>query len=156
MTADDRTHSTTLSDAAVRRVLARAAELDAAQAGRLTVRELREAAAEAGLSPEALSAALAEQRADEARGTGTKQEVPPWWVRLPMTGVPDRRAARAYYWLQVALLLGWPLLLLTAESKPAALKLVTIVGGAALLAVGIVNTSSAIRWLDRHGWDRLK
>ena len=155
MTADERIESTTLSDAAVRRVLARAAELDAARAGQLTVRELRDAATEAGLSAEALSAALDELRADQVRGTGTTREAPPWWVRLPMTGVPDRRAAKIFYWIQVALLLAWPLLLIAGESAPAGLRLGTVIGGAAFLAAGILNTSAAIRWLDRHGWDRL-
>ncbi len=51
-----------LSDAAAKRLLTRASELDATGAA---VTDLRAAAAEAGISPQAFDAALAEMRGDE-------------------------------------------------------------------------------------------
>jgi hypothetical protein len=48
---------------AARRLLARASEIDAARGADPSVAELREAAREAGIAPEAFEAALAEHRA---------------------------------------------------------------------------------------------
>jgi hypothetical protein len=53
-------HPDVLPDAATARVLARASELDALRSSGSSVAELRAAAAEAGISPEAFDAALAE------------------------------------------------------------------------------------------------
>lgn len=53
-------------DALTKRVLARASELDALRRAGATVAELRAAATEAGISPEAFDAALAEMRADQS------------------------------------------------------------------------------------------
>jgi hypothetical protein len=55
-----------LSEAAVRRVLERAVEIDALQSARMTPEELREVALEAGISPQAVEQALAEVRQMDA------------------------------------------------------------------------------------------
>ena len=51
-----------LNEDAVRRLLARASELEAAQATQLSIAELREVAKEAGIAPSALEEALVEFR----------------------------------------------------------------------------------------------
>lgn len=67
-----------LSNPVAERVLSRASELDAAlRGGTMAVSELRSAAVEAGISPEAFDAALAEVRdADEAPAPNVTQQPP--------------------------------------------------------------------------------
>jgi hypothetical protein len=73
-----------LSNPVAERVLTRASELDAAlRAGTLAVSELRSAAVEAGISPEAFDAALAEVRESEA---------------APVPNVASRSPARRWRW----------------------------------------------------------
>ena len=77
-----------LSNPVAERVLTRASELDAAlRGGRLAVSELRSAAVEAGISPEAFDAALAEVRGAEN-------------AESPV--VPERDRARRWRWAAVA------------------------------------------------------
>jgi len=79
--------SEVLSNPVAERVLTRASELDAAlRGGTLAVSELRSAAVEAGISPEAFDAALAEVRDAEDAETPNVAERPParrWrWVAI--------------------------------------------------------------------------
>lgn len=55
-----------LSDQVAQRILARAAELDAAQRAEIDVANLRSAAVEAGISPSAFESALAEMQGGES------------------------------------------------------------------------------------------
>src|SRR5947209_553377 len=75
------------------RLTARAAEIDAADADNVSVAELRTAAIEAGIGAEAFDAAVAESRA-QASLTAHR----PWWARLCLAGMVDRRAAVVAYW----------------------------------------------------------
>ena len=135
-------------DARAKRLLARAAELDAARAVGLSSAQLREIAREAGIAPEAFDAALSDPALAEVSAEGHASV--PFWVRLCMFGVPDRSAAMGYYWLFVAGLCACPLLALQGvRSVP-----VVLLGGASL-AFALWSTSRAIRWLDRHGWEQL-
>lgn len=145
-----------LSEEAVERVLARAAELDAGAPGGIPVDELRRAALEAGIGPEAFAAALAEvSNAELLRSRASRSGVSlpatarvPAWVRLCMPGVPDRRTAAGFYRLFTLGLCATPLLALTGSwTRPAA------AAWALFLTVALWTTSAAVRWLDRHGRD---
>ncbi len=64
----DRNHpdeSERLSDEAVRRLLGRASELEAARSSELSLAELRDVAREAGIAPSALEQAIAELRSQQ-------------------------------------------------------------------------------------------
>ena len=129
-----------VSDDEARRLLARAVALDGATRGDVSVAQLRQAALEAGVQPEAFEAALRKQ--------------PPWWVRTCMWGVPDRHAAKGFYWVFVAGLLVTGVGVLNVIPGFA-------IGPAAGLAATVFfgfaswSTSRAIQWLDKHGWDTL-
>jgi hypothetical protein len=129
---------------AAERLLARAAELDAlAESGGVSISHLRRASAEAGIGTEAFDAALAE--VPEAPAAKV-----PLWVRVCMQGVPDRRAALAFYWFFLVGLCATPVAALTGFwARPVA------VVWALFLSFALWSTSAAIRWLDRHGWDLL-
>ena len=133
-----------IPDDEARRLLKRAAELDSAQRGNLSVDQLRQAAREAGIRPDAFDSALASSPATNA----------PWWVRHCLFGVPDRRAAMVYYWVFVAMLFVAPLL--TLDMVPglriSKLKALAILG---FCMFALWSTSQAVRWLDEHGWDKL-
>jgi hypothetical protein len=132
-----------LSESAARRLIARAAELDATGESGVPIAQLRRVAAEAGIGREAFDAALAE-------GPDAPTVDVPLWVRVCMTGVPDRRAALGFYWLFFAGLCAIPVAALTGFwSRP-----VSVVW-AVFLAFALWSTSAAIRWLDQHGWDAL-
>jgi len=120
------------------RVLERAARLDASHRGDVSVAQLREAALESGITPEAFDAAVAKRA--------------PWWVRGCMFGVPDRRAAMGFYWLFVAGLCAVPLLVLKNASAGG---LARTAGIGAFLVFAAWSTSRTVRWLDAHGWNTL-
>jgi hypothetical protein len=65
-----------LNEDAVRRLLARASELEAARVTQLSIAELREVAKEAGIAPSALEEALVEfrNRSQDANTDATKPE----------------------------------------------------------------------------------
>jgi hypothetical protein len=71
-----------LPEAAARRLLERASELEARRGAEMSVAELREAAREAGITPDAFEQALAEYH-------GTDLASP-----VPAPGSPPRRLAR--------------------------------------------------------------
>ena len=162
-----------LPDDVARHLLARAAELDAAQITGLSIPQLREIASEAEIAPAAFESALSEARGLMARQAYAGGAVPtaltrpgaapdsarsavPRWVRLCLFGVPDRRAATGFYWLFVAVLCASPLL---ARSWLAGRGVLSIVASFSLLAFSVFaiwSTSRAIRWLDEHGWDSLR
>ncbi len=127
------------------RVLARAAQLDAASDDVLSVAQLREIATEVGISSPALASALREYRAEEAPI--------PLWVRACLLGVPDRAMALRYYKLLIAGLCLSPVFVLT-RSGPLRGGLGAI-GLACFFLAAIWSTSRAVRWMDRHGWHRL-
>lgn len=138
--------SAPLAPHVVKRVIARAATTDAAHEGTLTISQIQEIALEVGISDAAVREAL-EQHALVSRARA------PFWVRLGMSGVPDRVTAMRFYWFFIAVLCASPLVLLKMSTGPTGLRIFM-----ALAAMGLVaawNTSSAVRWLDRHGWHRL-
>jgi hypothetical protein len=77
-----------LSDAAARRVLARAGELEAARGAGVAAARLREAALEAGISAAAFDVALAEEVSAESGNAATPQRTVAW-------GFASRRRAAA-------------------------------------------------------------
>jgi hypothetical protein len=148
----DLDHSTQdLALSAAERILARAAALDSGRAERMPVQHLREAAAEAGISPDAIAAALREHARDAT--VASDGLTVPAWVRMCTFGVPDRVAALRYYWIFVAGLCASPLLL-RLESTPARSRLFALTA-AAICFGALWSTSRAVRWLDQHGWQRL-
>jgi hypothetical protein len=153
MSRDYNNEKSSLPTEVADRILARAAELDAAPAGALSVARLREIAAEAGISSEALAAALHENATVGSARTTVEEPSVPGWVRLCLFGVPDRVAALRYYWIFVAGLLGSPLLA-TLYSTPITGGVIAA-GFATFCAGALWSTSRAVRWLDRHGWQRL-
>lgn len=130
---------------AAQRVLARAALLDAAPSGALSMSQLNEIAVQVGISKEAMIGALREHEAMNNRAPG--------WVRLCLLGVPDRAAALRYYWIFAAGLCASPLLLLLGTDPVT--RGVLALGFAAFCAGALWSTSRAVRWLDQHGWQRL-
>lgn len=150
MTHPDPSECRMLPAADVGRVLARAAALDAARQGEVSVAQLREAAGEAGISSDALEAALREPPASASA---------PLWVRVCLLGVPDRRAAMVFYWLFVGLMVLTPLAASVVQVWAPSTVAVAVVP--ILLAVALWwffalwSTSRAVRWADDHGWERL-
>jgi hypothetical protein len=136
-----------LPAAGAERVLARAAALDAARQGGTSLARLREVAAEAGIAPGALEAAL----------SGDSAAAAPLWVRVCLFGVPDRATAMGYYRLFVALLVLAPLAAVAvriwAPSRDAAA--VPLLATTLWWLFSLWSTARAVRWADRHGWDRL-
>jgi len=133
------------------RVLARAGELEVRRGDAVPVSRLRESAAAAGIAPDVFEAALAEVVAEQRVASRRV----PWWVRLGMVGVTDRRAAMIYYWFFAVMLLLSPALipLIPARSGGARLVLPLLFAGWAFGSLW--STARVIRWLDRHGWDAL-
>ena len=149
-----------IPSAAVERLLARAAELDAVDASAVSVDELRSAAVDAGIKSQAFDAALRELGRKPALGesglpsTSTSRpgrSAVPAWVRLCLLGVPDRRAAIVFYWVFAVAMCAGLLLPLTEVPLPR----FAAFGLGAFCFFGLWSTSSAVRWLDRHGWDLL-
>lgn len=158
----DPTDEKTVSEANVRRLLARAAELDVSLGAQTSRERLRESAVEAGIGEEAFDAAWRELHggstsvslATHPSSTAallltehSETALAPWWVRTSLWGVPDRKAAIGYYWLFTAV-----------GVLSAAASLTTLspffFGLSGLSLFGIWTTSQAVRWLDKHGWTR--
>jgi hypothetical protein len=142
----------TLPAADAERLLARTAEMDAAGPPELSVDQLREIAAQAGISPDAFDAAVRDLAATPAPARV------PLWVRACLVGVPDRRAAMTYCWSFAAALCSVPLLVVLAASWPAADRVLatpTLLLVAGWSSFALWSTSRAVRWADRHGWDTL-
>jgi hypothetical protein len=153
MSRDYHNEGPSLPTEAADRVLARAAELDAGPAGALSVDRLREIASEAGISSEALAAALHENATVGSARTTVEEPPVPGWVRLCLFGVPDRAAALRYYWIFLAGMFASPLL---TRFYPTPMTGSVIAAGFATFFFGALwSTSRAVRWLDRHGWGRL-
>ena len=134
-----------------RDVLARAAALDAARAEGVSVAHLREAAVEAGIAPAAVDRALS-----EVRGRVDGGDPAPRWVRLALFGVADRRGALVFYWLFVVMSLAMPASLLFLGGP--ATRGQRLLGAAVLGLWTVLSawvTARAIKWADRHGWDRV-
>jgi len=145
MRGDPRYPESALTPKVAERVLARAAEIDAASGEDLSVIQLSDIAMEAGISASAVAGALREYRAEEAPVPG--------WVRLCLIGVPDRAMALRYYGIFLGGLCLSPLLLRFGDS---AVTRGLVAGGvAAFFAGALWSTSRAVRWMDRHGWHRL-
>ena len=145
MSGDYLRNERTLTPAVAQRLLARAAELDAGPTGALSVLQLSEIAAEAGISSVAMADALREH-------SSAKQRVPVW-VRACILGVPDRVTALRFYWIFVIGLCISPLAM--RLNVPPIAGAVLALGFAAFCAGALWSTSRAVGWLDRHGWQHL-
>jgi hypothetical protein len=151
MRADD-PFSGTLSAQDARDALARAAALDVAQRDAVPVSRLREAAVEAGIGVESLDRAVAEVLAHSV-----SRERAPLWVRLGLFGVVDRAGAMVFYWLFVAMSLVMPAYVLFMPGRAGlGQRVVAAVGLAVLTGYSVWSTARAVRWADRHGWDKLR
>jgi hypothetical protein len=151
--SDDRAAEILSGDTAAR-VLARAAELDVAVRQGTSVAQLRAAAQEVGIAPSAFDSALREIVAADAPLAGNNRV--PWWVRVCLIGITDRRAAMVFYWFFALVLILAPLgTALLPGSTPRSIRLLAplLVSGWAFFSLW--STSRAVRWLDRNGWDRL-
>ena len=153
MSSDHHNEIRSLQTEVADRVLARAAELDAALVGALSVDRLREIATEAGISPEALASALHEHTTEASAPLKLEEPRVPGWVRLCLLGVPDRASALRYYWIFVVGLCASPLLL-RLGATPVTSGILTL-SFATFCFGALWSTSRAVRWLDRHGWQRL-
>jgi hypothetical protein len=90
-----------ISEGKAARVLDRAVRLDALRRGTVSVAELREAALEAGISPEAFERALAEVRAGDVGGAMVEGSERPGWMKALYR---NRTLARGGLFLAAALL----------------------------------------------------
>lgn len=149
--SEDR-EAASLSAQAAARLLARAAEFDTSASESTSVTQLRAAAAEAGIAPHAFDAALQSM----TRGTSPREGATvPRWVRICLLGVVDRRVAMVFYWLFATVMMLAPVSAMALRATRG-----TEIGMGVLLLSGwsffsLWSTSRAIRWADRHGWDRL-
>lgn len=140
-----------LSVEAAREALARATVLDAARHESVSLVRLRDAAQEAGIGVDAFDRAVA-----EVIERSRKQERAPLWVRRKLFGVVDRAGAMVFYWLCVLMTIGVPVYLLVAPGRATLVQRLL-----AAIAMGITttymtwSTARAIRWADRHGWDKI-
>ena len=146
-----------LPDGAAERVLARAAELDAASTSGLSVAQLRSVALEAGIGPEAFEAALNAVRG-ELGSVNSAVSLPtavggrvPTWVQLCLFGVPDRRSAMTFYWIFAGGLCAMPVLAISGAQEAS-----TTIAGALFLMFAAWSTSRAVRWVDEHGWNLMQ
>jgi hypothetical protein len=159
VTMSDRADENPIADADVRRLLARAAELDATQGANSSRVRLREAAVEAGIGADAFDAAWRELHNDGAALTvpghaqssgvnpatlAVQSQAMPWWVKTSLWGVPDRKAAIGFYWIFTAV--GLVSAVIAVSGQPRAFAL------SGLSLFSIWTTSQAVRWLDKHGW----
>jgi hypothetical protein len=147
--SDDALNTRSLSDGDVRRLLARAAELDVARSSGVSATELRDIAREAGIAPEVFDEVLSERGIGEP--VGDSDATVPLWVRICMFGVPDRAAAKAFYGLFIVGLCASPLLAWRSTTGARSTALLA----AAFLTFASWSTSRAIRWLDENGWELL-
>lgn len=81
----------------------------------------------------------------------TERSTAPAWVRLCLFGIPDRRTAMTFYWLFVVIAAAFPAL----ELLPPRITGGAAVAGSLFSVFALWSTARAVRWLDRHGWDRL-
>lgn len=140
-----------LSVEAAREVLARATVLDAARHESVSLVRLRDAAQEAGIGVDALDRAVA-----EVIERSRKQERAPIWVRRKLFGVVDRAGAMVFYWLFVLMTMGIPVYLLVAPGRATlAQRLIAAIVMGIITTYMTWSTARAIRWADRHGWDKL-
>jgi hypothetical protein len=140
-----------LSDQVARELLARATVLDAAQRDSVSLARLRDAAQEAGIGVDALDRAVAElvERSEN-------RERAPLWVRRKLFGVVDRAGAMVFYWLFVLMTLGIPVYLLVAPGRATfGQRLISAIAFGIITTYMTWSTARAIRWADRHGWDKL-
>jgi hypothetical protein len=79
----------------------------------------------------------------------------PWWVRVCMTGVPDRRAAMVYYWMFVGALCLSPAMAWGVIPPVVGDGRTSAFAGIAFFSFALWSTSRAVRWLDEHGWSSL-
>jgi hypothetical protein len=143
-----------LPDRTSARILARAAAIDSATSGGPSIAQLKAAAAEAGISSTSFDAALVEFSAHEL---AELERPTPWWVKLCMAGITDRRAAMILYWTFQVMVFVLPAtaLLLLPGSVPAGTRLALSLLGIGFATFAMWSTSRAVRWLDHHGWQRL-
>ena len=137
----------TLTDAQAERFFARASEIDA-RGSTILLDDLRAAALEAGLSPEAVSEAATEV------AFSSQNAVVPRWVSLSLSGIPNR--AGAHFWYQLLCIAG---LVCAATTTLAPQFLSPRIGfAAALWFFGCSSVvSGSIRWMERSkAWDCLR
>lgn len=151
-----------LSEEQVARTFRRAAELDGAAGRSLSREQVRQIAIEAGIGPRSVDIALSELANQPDSESRVLEKVRPGgrapaWVRLCMFGVPDRRIAKAFYWLFLAGLIGIPLLLRlgTPAGGPGFTGSIPLFA-MAFCVFALWSTSRSIHWLDRHGWNTLQ
>ena len=136
-------------------LLARAATIDAQEkAGGVEVAERRRAALEAGIGAPAFDAALREGLVPALVTAPT----PPWIVRVTMIGVPNRVVAWGFYgFFLVALLASAAAAVADKLGMPSPIQLESTLAlvVASFSVFALWSTAKAIRWTDRHGWDRL-
>lgn len=87
--------------------------------------------------------------------TAVRPSAVPLWVRVCMSGVPDRRTAMVYYWLFVVAACAFPVGTLLLSGGPSARQFLLALLGTAFSAFALWSTAKAVRWLDRWGWDTL-
>jgi hypothetical protein len=143
----DESHDSIISDAAAQRLIRRAAQLDR---DGVSLRDLRNAAIEAGIQADAFDAAVRESNAVD--GAAPVSPDAPWWVRACLVGVPDRPMAVVYYWLFLAGIIGFPTAAFLTDriDRPLAIALIGI------CTFALWSTGRAIAWLDRHGWHHIR
>lgn len=153
----------TLSEEQAAHTFMRAAELDGAAGSALSVKQVRQIAIEAGISPRSVEIALGELAFRPARDEPARLNEPgrsggsaPAWVRFCMFGVPDRRIATGYYWLFVAGLIAIPVLRLFTSAEESGATNILSTLGMVLFAFAVWSTSRTIRWLDQNGWSTLR
>lgn len=139
MTADRHDEETVMSRDAAMRVIERAARLDNAKTGAISIEELRATAADVGLSSDAFSTAVQE----ESAGLLAPREAKPLLVRIGSMGVPDRRAMSVMYWLFLALIALSPFILRLPWAPASRWSL--FLGYVAFCALNAWGTAKAIR-----------
>jgi hypothetical protein len=149
MTADHNEEDAAMSRDAAMRVIERAARLDNAKTGAISLEELRATASDVGLSSDAFSTAVRE----ESAGLLAPREEKPLMVRLGSFGVPDRRSLSVMYWLFMTCSVLSPFILRLPWAPASRWSL--FLGYVAFCAFNIWGTAKTIRWYDQHGWSRL-
>jgi hypothetical protein len=79
----------------------------------------------------------------------------PLWVRFVLFATPNRLSASIYYWFFVAGILLFPVFAQSTDYYRADSRHFITCIGMAFFVFSAWSTSTAMRWLDRHGWDRL-
>jgi len=151
----DQQASDRLSFPRAEQLLERAAAIDAQErAGGVDVVELRRAALEAGIGAPAFDAALREGVVPALATAPT----PPWIVRVTMVGIPNRVVAWGFYAFFLLVLLASAAGAVAEKlgmSSPIQLERSLALVVASFSVFALWSTAKAIRWTDRHGWDRL-